>query len=114
MLRATGDEAGAEEHLRLAREVAPIDWAAAVHEGAAVDAAGLTARELEVLGLITIGRTNREVAEELVISLSTVAHHVTSILNKTGAANRTEAAAFANAHGLFDGHQPDLRRSPRE
>ncbi len=67
-----------------------------------------------MLGLIAVGRTNREVAEELVISLSTVAHHVTSIFNKTGAANRTEAAAFANTHSLFDGHQPDLRRFPRE
>ena len=114
LLRTAGDESGAEEHLRLARELAPVDWAAVVHSDAAVDAAGLTARELEVLGLIAIGRTNRDIAEALVITLSTVAHHVTSILSKTGAANRTEAAAFANSRRLFDGHRPDLPRSPRE
>ena len=54
--------------------------------------AGLTQWEVEVLRLLALGRNNREVAEELVISLRTVAHHVTSILTKTGAANRTEAA----------------------
>ena len=56
---------------------------------------GLTQREVEVLRLLALGRNNREVAEELVISLRTVAHHVTSILTKTGAANRTEAARYA-------------------
>jgi DNA-binding CsgD family transcriptional regulator len=62
--------------------------------------AGLTQREVEVLRLLALGRNNREVAEELVISLRTVAHHVTSILTKTGAANRTEAAAYAARQGL--------------
>jgi len=62
--------------------------------------AGLTQREVEVLRLLALGRNNREVDEELVISLRTVAHHVTSILTKTGAANRTEAAAYAARQGL--------------
>jgi DNA-binding CsgD family transcriptional regulator len=61
---------------------------------------GLTQREVEVLGLIALGRNNREIAEELVISLRTVAHHVTSILTKSGSANRTEAAAYAARQGL--------------
>ena len=56
---------------------------------------GLTQREVELLRLIALGKNNREIAEELVISLRTVANHVTSILSKTGAANRTEAAAYA-------------------
>ena len=63
-------------------------------------AGGLTRREVEVLGLITAGKTNQEIAEELVISLSTVANHVTSLLNKTGSANRAEATAYAVRHGL--------------
>jgi DNA-binding CsgD family transcriptional regulator/pimeloyl-ACP methyl ester carboxylesterase len=55
----------------------------------------LSARELEVLRLLCAGRTNREIADALTISLNTVRHHVTSILEKTGSTNRTEAAAFA-------------------
>jgi DNA-binding CsgD family transcriptional regulator/pimeloyl-ACP methyl ester carboxylesterase len=60
----------------------------------------LSPRELDVLRLIAAGRSNAQIAEELVISLSTVAKHVTSILAKTGAANRTEAALYARDRGL--------------
>lgn len=61
---------------------------------------GLTQREVEVLRLLALGKNNREIAGDLVISLRTVAHHVTSILTKIGAANRTEAAAYAARQGL--------------
>ncbi len=60
----------------------------------------LTAREIEVLRLIAQGRSNREIAEQLVISINTVTNHVKNILGKTGAANRTEAAAYAHRHNL--------------
>jgi DNA-binding CsgD family transcriptional regulator len=60
----------------------------------------LTAREVEVLRLLAIGRTNKDVSLVLAISLNTVATHVRNILNKTECANRTEAAAYANRHGL--------------
>ena len=60
---------------------------------AAID--DLTSRELEVLGLIAIGRSNADIAMVLEISLNTVATHVRNILAKTGCANRTEAAAYA-------------------
>jgi DNA-binding CsgD family transcriptional regulator len=65
--------------------------------------AGLTFREAEVLRLVGEGLLNREISERLVISENTVANHVRSILAKTGAANRTQAAMYAAAHGLLDG-----------
>ena len=61
---------------------------------------GLTQREVEVLRLIAVGKTDREIADELVISSRTVNNHVRSILNKTAVANRTEAATYAALHGL--------------
>jgi DNA-binding CsgD family transcriptional regulator len=60
----------------------------------------LTGREVEVLRLIALGKSNREVGEVLFISLRTVANHVANILNKTNTANRTEAATYAARHGL--------------
>jgi DNA-binding NarL/FixJ family response regulator len=62
--------------------------------------AGLSQREADVIRLIAAGRTDREIAEELIIAVRTVTTHVGSILNKTGAANRAEAASFATRHGL--------------
>ena len=70
---------------------------------------GLTQREIEVLGLVTAGKMDREIAEELFISVNTVGNHVRSILNKTDAANRTEAAAYAVRHGLAPGDGPDSK-----
>jgi len=61
---------------------------------------GLTRREVEVLQLICDGMTDREIGEGLFISIKTVGNHVSNILNKTGAANRTEAAIYAARHGL--------------
>jgi DNA-binding NarL/FixJ family response regulator len=61
---------------------------------------GLSGREVEVLRLIAAGRSNPQIAEELVISLNTVQRHVSNILAKTGAANRTEAAVYARDKGL--------------
>jgi DNA-binding NarL/FixJ family response regulator len=61
---------------------------------------GLTQREVEVLRLIAAGRTDREIAEELIISVRTVTTHVSHLLNKTGVANRAEAATYAARHGL--------------
>jgi len=61
---------------------------------------GLTGREVEVLRLIAAGRTDREIADELFISVRTASTHVRNILNKTDSANRTEAASYAGRHNL--------------
>ena len=54
----------------------------------------LSRREREVLERIALGRTNQQIADELFISLYTVVRHVANIFDKTGSANRTEAARF--------------------
>jgi DNA-binding CsgD family transcriptional regulator/tetratricopeptide (TPR) repeat protein len=64
------------------------------------DTHGLTGRELEVLRLVASGRSNREIASELVISEHTVARHVQNIFAKLGVSSRTAAASFAFAHEL--------------
>lgn len=61
----------------------------------------LTARELEVLQLLAAGQTNRQIADRLVVTERTVKFHVSSILAKLGAGNRTEAVALANQRGLI-------------
>ena len=61
----------------------------------------LTDRELEVLGLIAMGKSNQRIAHDLVVALDTVKTHVTHILGKLGAANRTEATARARQLGLI-------------
>jgi DNA-binding CsgD family transcriptional regulator len=62
---------------------------------------GLSQREVEVLRLVATGKRDREIAEVLTISVTTVSTHVRNILNKINAANRTEATAYAAQHGLL-------------
>ncbi|WP_310768124.1 ATP-binding protein [Mycobacterium sp. Z3061] len=62
---------------------------------------GLTEREVEVLRLLAEGLSNRAIGERLYISSNTAANHVRSILLKTGAANRTQAAMYAADHELL-------------
>ena len=63
-------------------------------ENNVTDTAGLTARELEVLELISNGLTNQEISEQLVIEIGTVKNHVHSILDKLNVGSRGEAAAY--------------------
>jgi DNA-binding CsgD family transcriptional regulator/HSP20 family molecular chaperone IbpA len=64
-------------------------------------AGSLSPREQEVLRLMTAGRTNKAIARQLVISVSTVNYHVASVLTKLGAENRTQAASIASHHRLL-------------
>ena len=60
----------------------------------------LSERELEVLRLVAAGASNREIAQRLVITLSTTERHVANILSKLALRSRTEIALWAVAHGL--------------
>jgi HD-GYP domain-containing protein (c-di-GMP phosphodiesterase class II) len=70
--------------------------------------ADLTEREIEVLRLIARGRSNREVAADLVISPKTVGSHVEHIYAKTGVTTRAGAALFAMEHGLLAPGAPEI------
>jgi NarL family two-component system response regulator LiaR len=65
-------------------------------------AVSLTVREQETLNLVARGMTNPEIADKLVISVSTVNFHVHNVLDKLGAKTRTEAVVIAAREGLID------------
>ncbi|HLZ60541.1 MAG TPA: tetratricopeptide repeat protein [Ktedonosporobacter sp.] len=73
--------------------------------------AGLTAREVEVLRWVTLGLTDIQVAEKLVISPRTVSTHLTSIYNKLGVSSRSAATRFAMEHHLVQ-HEPPQEGRP--
>ena len=68
---------------------------------------GVTQRELEVLVLLAGGKTNRVIAEELVISEKTVASHVSHIFTKLDVTSRSAATAYAYNHGLVNAEVAD-------
>ena len=68
--------------------------------------AGLSPREREILGLLAEGRTQRQIAEQLVISSKTVATHIQHVLSKLGVNTRAQAVAMAFQKGLVE---PDVR-----
>jgi DNA-binding NarL/FixJ family response regulator len=61
---------------------------------------GLTQREVEVLGLLAAGLSNREIAERLVVSVRTVGRHVDNIYGKIGVHDRGQARRYARERGL--------------
>ena len=62
---------------------------------------GLSQREAEVLRLVALGKSNREIGEELVISEGTARRHVSNIYQKIGVSNRSEATSYALREGLL-------------
>ncbi len=91
---------GLARRARLTLETSDQD-AAPAEQDAAADL-GLTGREREVLGLVALGRTNRQIAEELFISENTAGVHVSNIIGKLAVSSRGEAAAMAYRLGLVD------------
>lgn len=90
-----------------AREVAVLGESVAQRLGsraaaASEDGVALTRRELEVLRHVAIGRTNREIAQELFISQRTVDMHVRNLLSKLDCRSRVEASHRAGELGLLD------------
>ena len=74
---------------------------------------GLTGRELEVLRLVALGRSNAQIAEDLFISPKTVSVHVSSVLAKLQASSRTQAVATAQRTGLLRAARAALTGPPR-
>jgi DNA-binding CsgD family transcriptional regulator len=105
---AVGDEDAAALELHFAREAffrlgaAPdLDRLDALTRRRGRSDHGLTAREVEVLRLVARGRSNREIAAELVISERTVARHVQNIFAKLRVSSRAAASVFASERGLL-------------
>ncbi len=81
-----------------APDLAQVDALAAAHPRGA---GPLTGRELEVLALVATGRSNREIAGDLVISERTVARHVANIFAKLDVSSRAAATAYGLKHRLI-------------
>lgn len=62
----------------------------------------LTDREMEVLKLIALGKSNQEIADELFIGVKTVKYHLTNLFGKLGVEDRTQAAIYAHRNGIAD------------
>lgn len=71
----------------------------------------LTTREAEILDLIASGKTNKEIAHDLVISVNTVRHHVHQILKKLGCSSRAEAAFLAKSIDMHLEARPSKNNS---
>ena len=107
---ALGDRDGASLELEAAREVLRrldarpelerVARLEAAEDSRAVPTGPLTAREVEVIRLVALGKTNRAIAADLVISEKTVARHLANIFTKLDLSSRSAATAYAYEHGL--------------
>ena len=108
-LRALGDDNAATSEMTAARST--LEALGATPDLNSLEAASgasvrrpapgrLTPRELEVLRLVAAGRSNKAIAEALVLSEKTVARHVSNIFDKLDVSSRAAATAYAYEHGL--------------
>ncbi len=112
-MRAAGDEESARPELAAGREalvalgarsdVAALDLALGAGHDPGGRPRGLSEREVQVLRLVASGRSNAQIAAELVLSERTVARHLSNIFTKLDVGSRTAAAAFAFEHDLVHG-----------
>jgi len=86
------------------------DYLERVRKGEAPSYQQLSPREREVLRLVAQGRTNKEIAGQLSLSVRTVERHRSSIMNKIGLQNRAELVAYAVRQGFLSGGLPESRR----
>jgi LuxR family maltose regulon positive regulatory protein len=103
-LVAAFEQEGKNTRAHLLAEMTPLQALALPQKGSSASPAPiepLTRRELEVLRLLAEGASNQEIANTLVISLTTVKKHVSNLLGKLGAASRTQAIAQAHALSLL-------------
>jgi DNA-binding NarL/FixJ family response regulator len=111
--RGLGDDESAAIELETAHQV--FVQLGAVRDVERVDAlsrrrpapGGLTDREVQVVAAVAKGRTNREIAAELVISEKTVARHLSNIFTKLGVSSRAAATAYAYEHDLVGSRRDD-------
>jgi DNA-binding NarL/FixJ family response regulator len=95
-----------DDAMNVTREFLALDSPAPSPAARAPAGAALTTRETEVLSLLAGGRTGKEIAAELTISLSTVQRHIANIYTKIGARSRVDAAAYALGRGLVRPRDP--------
>ncbi|HEV2128242.1 MAG TPA: LuxR C-terminal-related transcriptional regulator [Thermomicrobiales bacterium] len=102
MTWAAGRAMSGEEAMRLALATDSGAEPSSPQRGAATtaDSFRLTRREIEILQLIAVGKTNKEISDELSISYRTVSTHVSNVLGKLDLANRSALASFAHREGL--------------
>jgi DNA-binding CsgD family transcriptional regulator len=115
MALAEGDEPARREALTLFEHLGATPAAAALRQelraegvrrvprgprpATRANPAGLTGRQMDVMGLLTEGLSNADIAARLFVSPKTVEHHVAAVLSKLGVQSRTEAVALALQHG---------------
>jgi len=88
-----------EQLAQRARITLTVDLAS-VSPASSADSLGLTPREMEILGQLADGLSDREIAEALFISKKTASVHVSNVLHKLDVSNRVEAGRVGQAHGL--------------